>query len=125
MLMDSSLFLEIKKADEGDVEAQIKVANAFFEGEGLPAPNYLEAKKYMIMLADKAPDELPKIGYGTLLYFVGEACFLAGQKLEANEWFQRAHDYFQETYDDDFAAQLNEEYGLVKMIQKTAHHGSF
>lgn len=118
MLIDVEL-LPIKcRADEGDPEAQVAIMDAFYIGKGVPV-DFAQAKKYLIMLSQNDPDDLPQLGYGTLLYFIGDACHRLGQMEEANEWYEKSMDYFRETYIEDFANELIEDYKLKSLIAET------
>lgn len=118
MLLEAKLFPLKKKADNGDPDAQIEIGNAFFHGINAPV-NYAEAKRYLILLSENDPDDLPQIGYGTLLYFIGETCRKLGQMDKANEWYQKSKDYFRETYEDDFGNELIGDFKLENLIAET------
>ena len=121
MLIDKALLSIKKKADAGDADAQIEIGNAFFHGIGTPI-NFAEAKKYMVMLYEHDPADLPQIGYGTLLYFIGEVCRQLGQMIEANGWYQKSMDYFRETYEDDFGNELIGDFRLETLVEETGRY---
>lgn len=118
MLIDSVHLPLLKKANSGDTIAQVKTAGVFYHGKGTRV-NYAEAKKYLVSLAESEPEEIPEIGYGTLLYFIGETCYNLKQMQEANMWYRRSLDYFREVYIEDFANELIEDFHLEDLIKKT------
>lgn len=118
MLIDVELLPIKSRADEGDHEAQVEMMDAFYMGKGVPV-DFAQAKKYLIMLSQNDPDDLPQLGYGTLLYFIGDACHRLGQMEEANEWYQKSKDYFRETYEDEFGNELISDYKLENLIAET------
>jgi TPR repeat protein len=119
MLIDAKLLPLKKRADDGDPVAQVKIADAYYQGNGAPL-DYGQAKRYLIKVAANNPVDLPLYGYGTLLYTIGELCYHSGQMKEANEWYQKSKDYFRETYEDEFGNELISDYKLESLIAETA-----
>lgn len=118
MLIDADLLPLKKRADDGDPVAQMKIADAYYQGNGVPL-DYKQAKQYLLMVAANNPDDLPQYGFGTLLYVIGELCYHSGQMQEANEWYQKSKDYFRETYEDDFGNELIGDFKLESLIAET------
>lgn len=118
MLIDAKLLPLKKRADDGDPVAQVKIADAYYQGNGAPL-DYEQAKKYLIKVSANDPNDLPLYGYGTLLYTIGELCYHSGQMKEANEWYQKSKDYFHETYEDEFGNKLISDYKLERLIAET------
>lgn len=118
MLIDANLLRIKERADQGDTDAQMDMADAFYLGKGVPM-DHEQNKKYLIMLSQNDPDDLPDFGYGTLLCLIGRACQRLGQMEEANEWYQKSKDYFCETYDADFGNKLISDFNLENLIAET------
>lgn len=118
MLIDAVLLPLKKMADEGDPDAQIEMLDIFFEGRGA-AVDYSLSKKYMIMLSHHDPSDLPQIGYGSLLYLIGNVCGRMEQWAEAKQWYQKSVEYFHDTYIEEFANKLINEFNLESLIEKT------
>ena len=66
MLIDAKLLPLKKRADDGDPVAQVKIADAYYQGNGAPL-DYEQAKKYLI----KDQQMTPMICHST----VTELCY--------------------------------------------------
>lgn len=125
MLLDSNLLTLKNRADKGDPDALLELADAYYQGVGVPL-DYIQARNYLIRIVDLFhPDDLPQFGYGTLLHTIAELHYHTGDMVTANEWYQKSLDYFRETYEDEFGNKFIKGFKLEESIKSTSKYDQF
>lgn len=116
--MDTNLLPTWDKANEGQIDAILEMAQAYIKGNGVPY-NISIARELLEKGVNTESKELSKYEYGEIFALIGYLCFGEGNMEKSNFYYQQAKHYIWENYEDDFAQELCDKYELDFWINET------
>lgn len=118
MLMDANLLPLLEKAENGDLRAIFDLSHAYMFGEGVTESS-LTARKYLQVLLEDFEMDINEFEYGNLFSGLGHLFLMEKNYKAANENFKKAKAFVWNTYDDEYAQELCNEYELDFWIKET------
>lgn len=116
MLIDADLLPLKKRADEGDLNAQYKMAWVFLLGKGARKDNLLGIK-YLKKVIKRSHLELSHLNYEVLLLTIGSAYAEIGLTDKAIKWYKNTLWFLIEYCTEEYKDLQVAEYNLKHLIK--------